>query len=68
MQGSCPFAFAILSVDPERLESRVVLEHEGSPFGGATVAVAVGPDLYLGTFAGDRIARARGAALSPHGG
>ena len=56
-EGSCPFAFRIVSLDPEDLSAQTVLEHAGPPMGGATVALEMDGELYLGTFAGDRIAR-----------
>jgi len=63
--GSCPFAFAVVAIDPESLATQVVLEHAGAPMGGVTVALQLGNDLYLGTFAGDRIARVPGAWPPP---
>ena len=65
-EGSCPMAFQIVALDGETLESRVVFEHEGAPMGGATVALQVRDDLWLGTFAGDRVARVVGGASSAH--
>jgi DNA-binding beta-propeller fold protein YncE len=62
-QGACGFEFQIVSLDPETLESRVVVKHAGAPMGAGTVAVQVGRDLYVGSFAGDRIAR-----FTPRGG
>jgi hypothetical protein len=56
-KGACGFEFQIVSLDPTTLESRVVFAHGGPPMGAGTVAVQVGPDLYVGSFAGDRIAR-----------
>jgi hypothetical protein len=53
--GSCGFAFRIVSLDPEDLSARTVIEHEGPPMGAATVALEMDGRLYLGTFAGDRI-------------
>jgi hypothetical protein len=56
-KGACGFEFQIVSLDPTTLEQRVVFKHAGAPMGGGTVAVQVGPALYIGSFAGDRIAR-----------
>lgn len=56
-EGACGLPFAIVAVDPRTLERRTVLEHGGAPMGAATVAQQVGEDLYLGSFAGDRIVR-----------
>lgn len=55
-RGNCGFRFQIVEVDPETLVSRVVLDQEGAPIGAATVALPFKGRLYLGTFAGDRIA------------
>ncbi len=54
--GSCAFAFRIVSLDPDTLSARTIIEHEGAPMGAATVALEMDGRLYLGTFAGDRIA------------
>ena len=56
--GSCGFRFQIVAIDPEDMSTRVILDHAGPPMGGATVALPFDGALYLGTFAGDRIARA----------
>jgi hypothetical protein len=57
--GACGFRFRILSLDPESLvpTAEPVVEGRGAPMGGATVAVRLGDALWLGSFAGDRIAR-----------
>jgi hypothetical protein len=62
-QGSCGFGFQIVAVDPDTMATRVLLEHEGPPMGAATVALPFGDAVYLGTFAGDRIARAPASIL-----
>lgn len=54
--GSCGFAFRVVSLDPDDLSARTILEHEGAPMGAVTVALEMDGQLYLGTFAGDRIA------------
>lgn len=55
-RGACGFRFEIVELDPESMTTRTLIDHEGAPFGAATVAVPFGDRLYLGTFAGDRIA------------
>ncbi|MBM4192133.1 MAG: hypothetical protein FJ196_03620 [Gammaproteobacteria bacterium] len=55
-RGNCGFRFQIVEVDPESLYSRVILDQQGPPIGAATVALPFKGRLYLGTFAGDRIA------------
>lgn len=61
--GSCGFQFQVVAIDPATMSSRVVLDHAGPPMGGATVALPHGEWLWLGTFAGDRIARVPASLL-----
>jgi hypothetical protein len=62
-EGSCGVSFSVYAVDPETLETERILEHPGGPpMGGASVALQVGDQLFLGSFVGDRIGR---ASLSP---
>ena len=56
-QGSCGFAFEIVALDPATMTGVAVVANRGAPMGAATVAVEYNGELYLGTFAGDRIAR-----------
>lgn len=63
--GSCGFRFQIVAIDPATLTSRVLLDHEGAPMGAATVALPFRDSVYLGTFAGDRIARVDASILDP---
>ncbi len=55
--GSCPGAFAIMSVDPETLESETIYEGgPDTPSGAGTVGLRLNDNsLLVGTFAGDRI-------------
>ena len=53
----CGLAFAVYRIDPESGAATLVLESEGPPFGGSTVAAQAGDYIYLGAFAGDRIGR-----------
>jgi hypothetical protein len=64
-EGSCGFSFQIVAVDPDTMTGRLLLEHGGPPMGAATVAVPFGDAVYLGTFAGDRIARVDASVLAP---
>jgi hypothetical protein len=59
--GSCPIAFAVVAIEPESLVTQVLLENAGPPMGGGTVALQRERDLWIGTYAGDRIARVPGA-------
>jgi hypothetical protein len=60
---SCGIAFQIVAIDTETMTPRVLLYHEGPPMGGATVALPWGDAVYLGTFAGDRIATVSASIL-----
>jgi hypothetical protein len=53
----CGLPFSVFLVNPEDGAVTLVLESEGPPFGGATVAVQVGDSIYMGAFAGDRLGR-----------
>ena len=64
-EGNCGFRFQIVAVNPETLDARVLLDHEGPPMGAATVALPFGDSVYLGTFAGDRISRVSATILAP---
>ncbi len=64
-EGNCGFRFQIVAVNPDTLDARVLLDHEGPPMGAATVALPFGDSVYLGTFAGDRIARVSSGILAP---
>jgi len=59
--GNCTAPFAVVAVDPESLATMVVLEHDGSGLGGASVALRTGDALVLGTFSGDRLGVVRPA-------
>ncbi|HZX22464.1 MAG TPA: SMP-30/gluconolactonase/LRE family protein [Woeseiaceae bacterium] len=55
--ASCPRPFTVLSIDPESLQGSVVASspaHEH--FSNITIALEAGAELWVGTFAGDRIA------------
>jgi hypothetical protein len=53
--GPCLLPFAVVKANPETLESKVIIDHDGPPMGFATVALRVGARLYLGTAHGDRV-------------
>jgi len=54
---ACPLAFEIVAIDWETLETEVLYAGEGPPMGGGTVGLQVGRELFIGSFAGDRILR-----------
>ena len=55
--GACGTAFEVVALDPDTLAQFVWLAHRGAPIGGVSAALRVGDVVYLGSFAGDRIAR-----------
>ena len=58
--AGCGLPFAVVPIDPATLAMDTLLEHDGATaFGGASVAVPLRDEIWLGSFAGDRIARVR---------
>lgn len=57
MTHPCGAAFVVQAIDPDTLHAQAVFSHAGAPLGLATVAVQAGPDLYVGSAAGDRVLR-----------
>jgi len=55
--GVCPIPFEIVAIDPVSMESEVLYRSDGTPMGGGTVGLVVGDELFVGSFAGDRILR-----------
>ncbi|HVH20193.1 MAG TPA: hypothetical protein VNF72_18010 [Myxococcota bacterium] len=55
--GACPAAFEIVRVDPATLAHEVVYRGNGAPMGAGTVGLRVGDELFIGSFAGDRVLR-----------
>lgn len=55
--GSCPMAFDIVALDPETLEAEVLVQLAGPPMGAGTIALDLGDELLIGSFAGDRLIR-----------
>ena len=58
-RGSCPVAFEIVAVDPGTLATETLYRGGGAPMGAGTVGVRVGDELFVGSFAGDRILRVK---------
>ena len=54
---ACGMAFQIVAIDPETLETEIVFENTGAPMGAGTVAVERNGELFIGSFAGDRLIR-----------
>jgi hypothetical protein len=63
--GACGSAFEVVSIDPLSMAQFVILAHRGAPLGGVSVALRVADDVFLGSFAGDRIGRWRVAGTTP---
>ena len=57
--GTCPIAFEIVALSPDLSEREVLFANAGPPMGAGTVAIQVGDELVIGTFAGDRVALVR---------
>ncbi len=56
-EGFCPIAFEIVAIDPVTMETEVLYGNGGPPMGGGTVGLVIGKELFVGSFAGDRILR-----------
>ena len=55
--ASCHRPFTVIAVDPETLQSSVLASSPAQEhFSNITMALEVGSELWIGTFAGDRIA------------
>lgn len=54
----CTVGFNVLQFDPASSTMKTLLDEPGSPrFGGASAAITVGDEIWVGTFRGDRVAR-----------
>jgi hypothetical protein len=56
--GTCAVGFSVIRIEPATLETELLLAHPGTAMGAASSSLQVGDELLIGTFAGDRIARA----------
>ena len=55
--AACPRAFTVVAVDPKSMQVSVLATGPANPdFSNITMALTVGNELWIGTFAGDRIA------------
>jgi hypothetical protein len=66
IEGStCAIDFAVIAVEPTSLEQQLLVDGRvedtatATPTGAVSCALHVGGELFLGTFAGDRVVRAR---------
>jgi hypothetical protein len=56
--AACPRGSIAVAIDPATMQDTVVVQTQAAPeFSNATMALPVGDELWLGTFAGNRIAR-----------
>ena len=55
--GACPMSFRIIAIDPDSMETEVLYSNQGPPMGGGTVGLVIDDELFIGSFAGDRILR-----------
>ena len=55
--GACPLEFAIVAIDIDSMDIEELYRNEGPPMGGGTVGLVIGRELFVGSFAGDRILR-----------
>lgn len=58
-EGACPIEFQIVAIDPITMAQEVLYRNEGPPMGGGTVGLVVGDELFVGSFAGDRLLRVK---------
>jgi hypothetical protein len=64
--GTCALPFAVVAVETASLETQTLLAGDGTQaIGAASIALERGDALYIGTFAGDRVARARLPSTGP---
>jgi len=55
--ASCPRAFTVWAIDPQSMHGKALASGPANPrFSNITMALPVGDELWIGTFAGDRIA------------
>ena len=55
--ASCPRAFTVWSIDPQTMQGKALATGPANEkFSNITMALSVGDELWVGTFAGDRIA------------
>ena len=55
--GACPLEFGIVAIDLVTKETEDLYHNEGPPMGGGTIGLVIGRELFVGSFAGDRILR-----------
>ena len=63
--GACGASFEVVSIDPQSMDQFPILGHRGAPIGGVSVALRIDDMVYLGSSAGDRIARWRVVGETP---
>jgi len=58
-RGACPLPFKIFALYSGTLEKVLLYEAEGPPMGAGTVGLRIGDELFVGSFAGDRLLRVK---------
>ncbi len=56
-RGACPASFEIVAVDPKSFSTERIYASDGVTMGAGTVGLPLGGELFVGSFAGDRILR-----------
>jgi hypothetical protein len=56
-RGACPIPFAIVALDVATMQGRDLYAGAGPPMGAGTVGLQLGRELFVGSFAGDRVLR-----------
>jgi len=56
-QGQCPFHFSIVLLDPKEMKGFAIYQNAGPPMGAGTSALWIANELWIGSFAGDRLLR-----------
>jgi hypothetical protein len=55
--ASCPRPFTVLAIEPQSMQGEILASGPANKdFSNVTMALQVGGELWIGTFAGDRIA------------
>ena len=62
---NCLLPFNIMRIDPNSGLTEIVFASKSSALPVATVGLQVADDLFLGTYAGDRIVKIKGSFVTP---
>ncbi|MDG2048688.1 MAG: hypothetical protein P8M78_00865 [Myxococcota bacterium] len=56
-EGACPMPFKIVVIEPDSMRTETVFRNEGPPMGAGTIALDLGSEFLIGSFASDRMIR-----------